>query len=51
MTTGPRIFYSGLALLGLTAMTAILFLVKRSRYIPENTVCESAESLPHTQKN
>lgn len=44
MTTGQLTFYSGLALLGLTIITAILFLVKKPTYIPENAVYESAET-------
>lgn len=38
MTTGQLIFYSGLALLGLTVLIAIIFLVKKPKYIPENAV-------------
>jgi len=44
MTTGQLIFYSGLALLGLTVLTAVIFIVKRPKYRPENAVYESAEA-------
>ncbi len=44
MTTGQLIFYSGLALLCLTVLTAIVFIVKRPKYRPENAVYESAEA-------
>ena len=37
MTTGQLIFYSGVALLVLTAIVTIIFLVKKPKYIPENT--------------
>jgi len=44
MTTGQLIFYSGLALLGLTVLLAIIFIVKKPKYQPENAVYESAEA-------
>lgn len=40
MTTGQLVFYSGLALLGLTIITAIIFLIKKPKYMPENVVNE-----------
>ncbi len=36
MTTGQLVFYSGLVLLGLTIITAIIFVGKKPRYTPEN---------------
>lgn len=44
MSTGQFIFYSGFALLGLTIIVAVVFLLKKPEYIPENAVCESAEA-------
>lgn len=44
MTTGQLIFYSGVALLVLTAIVTIIFLVKKPKYIPENAVYQNAES-------
>lgn len=38
MTMGELIFACGLGLLGLTAFLAVLFLVKKPRYIPEEAV-------------
>ena len=38
MTTGELIFTCGLGLLGLTVLLAILFLVKKPRYTPENAI-------------
>lgn len=48
MTTGEVIFYSGLGLLGVTALLAILFWLKKPQYIPENAAYE--ERSPGTQK-
>ena len=36
MTTGQVLFYSGLGLLALTVILAIVFHLKRPKYIPEN---------------
>ncbi|MCI9332957.1 MAG: hypothetical protein HFG05_12460 [Oscillibacter sp.] len=49
MTTGQLLFYSGLVLLGLTVITAILFLLKKPKYIPENVIYEEMKT-GHTQR-
>lgn len=36
MTTGQLLFYSGAALLGLTVILAIIFIIKKPKYIPES---------------
>lgn len=36
MTTGQLLFYGGAALLGLTIILAIIFLIKRPKYTPES---------------
>lgn len=36
MTTGEMVFYIGAGLLGLTVVLAIIFLIKRPRYVPEH---------------
>ena len=38
MTTGQLLFYSGLGLLGMTILLAIVFAIKRPVYSPENAV-------------
>ena len=40
MTIGQLVFYGGLALLGLTIIVAIVFLVKKLAYQPENPIYE-----------
>lgn len=42
MTTGQLVFYGGLALLGLTIIVAIVFLIKKPTYQPENSIYEGA---------
>ncbi len=37
MTTGTMLFYSGAALLILTVILAVIFLIKKPKYSPENT--------------
>ena len=44
MTTGQIVFYSGVALLVLTIVTAIVFLIKKPKYIPEKAVYGAAAS-------
>ncbi len=44
MTTGQLIFYSGVALLGLTVILAIIFIIKKPKYIPESAVYDSMAS-------
>lgn len=34
MTTGQMVFYAGIGLLGLTIILAIIFLIKKPKYIP-----------------
>ena len=41
MTTGHLVFYGGLALLGLTILAAIIFLVKKPIYHPEDPIYET----------
>lgn len=38
MTTGQFLFYAGAALLAVTAILAVVFLIKKPVYRPENTV-------------
>ncbi len=49
MTTGQLVFYSGLVLLGLTIITAIIFVVNKPKYTPENAVYSEADG-KRTQK-
>ena len=44
MTTGQLIFYSGIVLLVLTIIVAIVFLIKKPKYVAENAANESVES-------
>ena len=48
MTTGQLVFYGGLALLGLTTIIAIVFLVKKPTYRPESPIYETTAA-GHTQ--
>lgn len=41
MTTGQLVFYGGVVLLGLTILAAIVFLVKRPTYQPEDPIYET----------
>lgn len=36
MTTGELVFYSGVGLLAFTLLLAVVFLIKRPKYVPEN---------------
>lgn len=38
MTTGQILFYGGAALLGLTVLLAIIFIIKKPKYTPESAV-------------
>lgn len=38
MTTGQLLFYAGIALLALTVILAVIFLIKKPVYHPENAV-------------
>lgn len=40
MTTGQLVFYGGFALLGLTVIVAIIFLIKKPMYRPESSIYE-----------
>ena len=42
MTTGQLVFYGGLALLGLTLLTAVIFLIKKPEYKPDPVSGEPA---------
>lgn len=43
MTTGQLIFFSGVGLLALTLILAIVFCIKKPQYIPENSACGGAD--------
>jgi len=43
MTTGQLVFFSGVVLLGLTIITAIIFIVKKPQYIPKNAAYDVAD--------
>ena len=49
MSTGQMLFYGGIALLGVTVLLAIFFLVKKPRYTPESAFGRDGE-IPGTQK-
>lgn len=49
MSTGQLMFYSGFALLNLTIIIAVIFLLKKPTYIPENAVYKNA-GIGHTQR-
>lgn len=36
MTTGELVFYSGVGLLAFTLLLAVIFLIKRPKYVPES---------------
>ncbi|MEY8316983.1 hypothetical protein AALB19_06620 [Oscillospiraceae bacterium 50-58] len=44
MTTGQMVFYSGVGLLVLTIIVALVFLIKKPKYIPETAVYGDAVS-------
>lgn len=48
MTTGQILFYSGVGLLGLTVVLAIIFAIKKPQYKPGNVVYSAADG--NTQK-
>lgn len=48
MTTGQLLFYAGIALLALTVILAVIFLIKKPVYCPENAIY--AGSTGQTQK-
>ena len=43
MTTGEILFYSGVGLLGLTVLLAIIFIIVKPKYEPENGVYDSGD--------
>lgn len=43
MTTGQLLFYGGVALLGLTVLLAIIFIVKKPKYTPESAAYTEAD--------
>lgn len=43
MTTGQLLFYGGAALLGLTVLLAIIFILKKPKYTPESAVYAGAD--------
>ena len=43
MTTGQLLFYGGVALLGLTVILAIIFIIKKPKYAPESTAYAEAD--------
>lgn len=45
MTSGQLVFGCGVVLLGLTVLTAIVFVLKKPKYIPGNSIYESAEAV------
>ena len=49
MTTGQLLFYAGAALLGLTVILLIIFLIKRPKYQPEGAASGPAPTVvPNT---
>lgn len=44
MTTGQMVFYSGVGLFILTIIVALVFLIRRPKYIPEKAVYGAAVS-------
>ena len=44
MTTGQLLFYGGAALLGLTVLLAIIFIIKKPKYTPESAAYAGADS-------
>lgn len=44
MTTGQIIFYSGVALLVLTIILTIVFIIMKPKYVPENAVYAGADT-------
>ena len=49
VSTGQILFYSGAALLVLTIILAVVFIIKKPRYVPENAVYGN-ETPTRTQK-
>ena len=49
MTTGQLLFYGGAALLGLTVLLAIIFIIKKPKYTPE-TAAYAGTDPGRTQK-
>ena len=49
MTTGQILFYSGAALLGLTLILLIIFLIKKPKYEPETAAYDGAVGPNGTQ--
>ena len=43
MTTGQIVFYAGVALLGLTVLLAIVFLIKKPVYRPETAAASGGD--------
>ena len=43
MTTGQLLFYGGAALLGLTVLLAIIFIIKKPKYTPETAAYSGAD--------
>lgn len=43
MTTGQLLFYGGAALLGLTVILAIIFIIKKPKYVPESAAYDGAD--------
>jgi len=48
MTTGQILFYSGIALLALTIILAIIFIIKKPKYTPESAAYDTS-ALERTQ--
>lgn len=46
MTTGQLMFYAGIGLFGLTVILAIVFMIKKPKYRPENAVGGDGQTVP-----
>lgn len=51
MTTGQIIFFSGVALLILTIILAIIFIVKKPKYIPGNAIYSETDKVTQKLRN
>lgn len=50
MTTGQLVFYAGIGLLGATVLLAVIFLIVRPKYKPENAVYTGGRTDGSTQR-
>lgn len=44
MTTGQLLFYAGAALLGLAIILAVVFIVKKPKYVPESAAYDGLDT-------